>query len=275
MQIAKHIKELDINGITFIPNAISKKKCSYYTEVFENLIEKLQEKKIPLNATCQTIENPFRHDFELADLIYNKKVDNILKKLIDKNYVLINTNIINRIYKKFKYKKKERLGRDWHHDSRIVGNKKLEKGIFYLVIIMFNDFTKKNASTLYIPKSHTRKDQPKRKFNYKSKQLLGKAGTIAIFDAGLWHRAGKVSNSNRWSMYSYYGPWFIKPYYRFTDMLGLRFLQHLKKFKKKTKNNILRLLHYHSTPPKNEMERRYTLTKDPHVIKTEKRLKSN
>ena len=262
----KHIRELSEDGVTFIPNAISKKKCNYYINRFENIITKFEKNHIPLNTSCQTIENCFRHDLKLIDLIYHRKVDAILKKLIDKNYVLITTNVLNRIYRPFKYKRKERLGSTWHHDSRIVGNKTLEKGIFFLVLTMFNDFSKKNACTLYIPKSHMRRNQPKRKFNYKCKQILGKAGTIVIFDAGLWHKAGKISNNNRWGMYSYYGPWFVKPYYRFPDMLGDNFPRYLgDKVKNKTKENVLRLLHYYSTPPKNELERRYTLTKDIRV----------
>jgi len=262
----KHIKELSKDGITFIPNAVSQNKCDYYIDRFENIIKKLEKKNVPLNDVCQTIENCFRHDLRLINLIYHKKVDAILKELIDENYILIVSNLINRKKRKFKYTRPERLGKDWHHDSRVVGKKTLDKGFGYIVITMFNDFGKENASTLYVPNSHKKKTQPIRKFNYKCKQILGKAGTIAIIDAGLWHKAGEVSNSNRWGMYSYYGPWFVKPYYRYPDMLGQNFPKKLgNKISKAKKENILRLLHYYSTPPKNELERRYTLTKDAAV----------
>ena len=271
--LAKHIRELDKDGVTFIPNAVSKKKCSYYISKFENIIKKFEKRRIPLNTTCQTIENCFRHDLKLIDLIYHKKVDAILKKLIDKNYILIASNLLNRTYRPFKYTRPERLGKVWHHDSRVIRNKTL-KGFGYIAITMFNDFNKKNASTLYVPKSHMSKNQPVRKFNYKYKQILGKAGTIAIIDAGLWHKTGKVSftSANRWGLYSNYGPWYVKPYYRYPDMLGNHFPKRLgNKVRSNIKENILRLLHYYSTPPKNELERRYTLTKD---IKVNSILKS-
>ena len=272
MNNKKHIRELSKNGVTFIKNAISKKECKGYISRFENIIKKFEKNKVPLDESCQTIENCFRHDIELVNLIYHKKIDTILEKLIDRNYVLIDTTVLNRIRRNFEHKRKERLGRVWHHDSRVVGNKTLEKGIFFIVVTMFNDFTEENASTLYIPKSHLRRNQPKRKFNYKSKQLLGKAGTIVIFDAGMWHKAGKVSKNNRWGMFAYYGPWFVKPYYRFPDMLGHRFPKH---FKNKNKEDVLRLLHYYSTPPKNEFERRYTLTQDKKVVKIQKKLRAS
>ncbi len=50
---------------------------------------------------------------------------------------------------------------------------------------MLNDFTTENGATLYIPSSHFRRDIPERNRNYKCKKILGKAGTIVIFDSGL------------------------------------------------------------------------------------------
>jgi len=272
--MSKHIRDLHKDGITYMPNAVNKKKCTYYINRFENIIKKFEKKNVPLNDVCQTIENCFRHDLELVNLIYQPKVDKILKKLIDENYVLIVSNLMNRTKRQFKYTRPERLGKDWHHDSRVVGNKTLDKGFGYIVITMFNDFEKENASTLYVPKSHKKKTQPIRKFNYKHKQILGKAGTIAIIDAGLWHKAGKVSNNDRWGMYSYYGPWFVKPYYRFPDMLGRKFSKNLEnKVNKNVKENVLKLLHYYATPPVNELERRYTLTRNKKINEIEKSYK--
>ena len=67
-------------------------------------------------------------------------------------------------------------------------------------------------------------------------------------------------------MYSYYGPWFVKPYYRFPEMLGNDFSKNLgNKMNKDIKENVLKLLHYYATPPINEQERRYTLTQDRKV----------
>ena len=87
---------------------------------------------------------------------------------------------------------------------------------------MFNDFSKNNGGTLYVPKSHLiRNKKPKRYYNYSYKQIIAKAGTIAITDMALWHRAGdELSKKNRWSVFSYYGPWFMKPYYSYPEMLG-------------------------------------------------------
>ena len=107
-----------------------------------------------------------------------------------------------------------------------------------------------------MPKSHLiRNKRPKRFANYKSKQILGKAGTVVIIDTGLWHKASKeLSKNNRWSLFSYYGPWFMKPYFNFPDMLG-------KKYKEKINPKLQKILHYNSIPPVSELERVNTLVR--------------
>ena len=69
--IKKNLKELKKHGITTITNALSIRKCNYYINRFENLISKFEKNRIPLNTTCQVIENPFRHDLKLINLIIN------------------------------------------------------------------------------------------------------------------------------------------------------------------------------------------------------------
>ena len=51
---------------------------------------------------------------------------------------------------------------------------------------------------------------------------------MLIFDSGLWHKAGGGTNrEDRWSICNYYGPWWMKPYFRFTDILGTRRMKKL------------------------------------------------
>ena len=45
-------------------------------------------------------------------------------------------------------------------------------------------------------------------------------------DSGMWHKAGKSSNNSRWSIFSIYTGWFVKPYY------DSRKIKNLKKFLK-------------------------------------------
>ena len=255
MDIAKNIHELKEEGITFLPAVYSQKECENYINLCEKTVELFKNKGTKLDPKTQVIQNPFRHNTLFIELVYNKILDEVLSKLIDEDYILINSNIINRKLKPEINTGGFTLGNDWHTDSRYVGGVRLEKGFSYIAIIMFNDFTTENGATLYVPKSHLKREKPERNANYEAKQMLGKAGTMVIFDSGLWHKAGASTNNNRWSTYNYYGPWFVKPYFRYPEMLG-------QEYGKKLNKNLRRLLHYTSTPPLNEEEGSYTVIRE-------------
>jgi hypothetical protein len=252
--INKHIQNLKVNGITYLPREYSKNEIEHYKNKFEKIVDNFKKNKVPLNPNCQLIRNPYRHDLELSKLIYHKKVDKILKNLIGDDHILVNSTIINRKLSRDVSKHGVNMGDKWHTDSHYLNKKRMEKGLTYVAITLFDDFTKENGGTLYIPKSHNKRSIPKKKGNYNklSKFIIAKAGSIVIIDGGIWHKGGSPNSQDRWSMFSYYAPWFIKPYFRFPEMLG-------EKFGKKCNSELKRLFHYNSTPPLNEEESLYTL----------------
>ena len=252
--INKHIVNLKKNGITFLNNQFSIRECNLYKNKFKRIITNFQKKKIPINPECLLIRNPYRHDISLSKLIYNKKVDLILSQLIGKDHILVNSTIINRKLTNNVLKQSSNMGNTWHTDSHYLNGKRLEKGMTFVVIVLFDDFTKKNGGTFYLPKSHNKRSIPNRNGSYEkdSKVIEAKAGSIVIIDGGIWHKGGNPTHEDRWSMFSYYAPWFIKPYFRFPEMLG-------KEFGKKTNKYLKRLFHYNSTPPLNEEDSIYTL----------------
>jgi hypothetical protein len=252
--IKKHIENLENNGITFLNNQLSTSECNLYKKKFKKIIDNFKSKKIPINPECLMIRNPYRHDLSLSKLIYNKTIDLILSELIGPDHILVNSTIINRRLTRDVSIKSSNMGNDWHTDSHYLNGKRLEKGMTFVVITLFDDFTKKNGGTIYLPKSHKKRSIPNRNGNYEknSKIIQAKAGSIVIIDGGVWHKGGNPANEDRWSMFSYYAPWFIKPYFRFPEMLG-------KEFGKKTNKYLKRLFHYNSTPPLNEEDSIYTL----------------
>ena len=211
--------------------SILSKNVKHYNNKFLSIINTFKSNGVALNPACPMIRNPYRHDIELANLIYNKDVDLILKELIDVNYVLVNSTIINRKIDNSIKNFSNNMGDKWHTDSHYFKkNTRLEKGFSYIVIILFNDFTKQNGGTLYIPKSHLERSRPDKqgKYEKESKTITGKAGTVVIMDTGIWHKGGNPSEKDRWSMFSYYGHWFVKPYFRFPEMLGEKFGKETK-----------------------------------------------
>jgi ectoine hydroxylase-related dioxygenase (phytanoyl-CoA dioxygenase family) len=255
MNIDTHIKELQKDGLTILKNVLTVKDCEKFVKksnkIFEKYLKKKQTKTF--NNKCLWIPSPFRHDSDFYNLIFNRKLDKILTKLIDKDYVLTNSSIINRKITKHKLINGINMGDLWHTDSRYIAGKKLEKGFGYIAIIMLEDFNKENGCTQYVPKSHFYKKGPERKKKYKYKLMTGKRGSMIIMDTGVWHKGGEPTEKSRWSLYSYYSPWFVKPYYDYTKMIGEKKLKKMKK-------NVRKLLHYNSSPPINDDIRTQTLT---------------
>ena len=253
MNIKKHIAEINRNGFSKIENIFTKKECEEYIKKSEKLFQFLLKKKKvnTFNNEAQNLINAFEYDS--FKQVYIKKIDKLLRKLLDDNYVLINANIINR--RKFYHpniKQTKSRAAEWHSDSRYLGGKKVGKGLSYIVYIALEDFSKENGGTCYIPKTHLITKIPKRHANYKHKVLNLKRGNMVIFDSGLWHKGGKATNKSRWSIFNYYGPWWMKPYYLFDQMLGKKKLNNLN-------TNLKRMLHAYSTPPKSSSIRVKTL----------------
>lgn len=256
MDVRQKISEIRENGFTCFPNYINKEECEKYIDISEGVLEKLKvSNEYFMSNDAHYILSPFQYDEIFLKLIYDPLKDKILKELLDEDYTLISSSINNPKMKKIVNKKGEKIsGDDWHTDSRVLGGKRLDSGFCYLNVIMLDDFTLKNGGTHYVPGSHLRRDIPDRQGSYKYNVMEGKAGTMVIMDSGIWHRRGNLSDTSRWSMFNLYGPWFMKPYYRFYDMMG-------ESFGKRASKEIRRLLHYNSIPPVNEKDRVATLVK--------------
>jgi len=81
--------------------------------------------------------------------------------------------------------------------------------------------------------------------NLLQETLAAPAGSLVFFDSALWHRVGEPTAHSRWSVFNMYGPWFMKPYFRFTDNYDAAAAEQLSPA-------IRRVLHFNSIPPKDE-----------------------
>ena len=80
-----------------------------------------------------------------------------------------------------------------------------------------------------------------------------KEGSVCVMDTGMWHRGGTPGYNSRWSIFSIYSCWWVKPYYNYFNFFKKK--KHLiqKKYRK--------LLHFNSVPPISDNERLNTLVK--------------
>tara|TARA_B110000008_G_scaffold251321_1_gene265180 strand:- start:154 stop:951 length:798 start_codon:yes stop_codon:yes gene_type:complete len=247
MILADCLRKLDQNGLLLLEKIISEKKVRLIKKKLEKTLDKrIKKNQFVGDERNLILWNYFFDDKSLLELLELPLVDKILKQILDPNYVLQSSVAQSRsIFKKeLKVKKKAKLGISWHTDSRYLNRKKISKGFSYLVIIALDDFDKNNG-TRYIPKSHNFSKQPKRSFSklelkkLKVKTLKMKAGSVCIMDTGTYHQAGEPTVNSRWSIFSIYTGWFVKPYFDYSKIY--------KKFK--MTENTKRILHYFSRPP--------------------------
>ncbi len=258
MDYQKLAEEIRVNGLVTIPNVYSKDACRLYKEKADEVITKfIEQKKFLINQNCQYIINPFRHSEIFLDLLINEPTDNLLKILIDDDYVVINATMNNRkIRPDITTGYQKSLGDDWHTDSRYYdGGKRLDRGFGYLMCVMLDDFSEVNAGTHYVPGSHLLRTFPERQGNYKYNILTGEAGTVVVMDSGTWHRSGPPSPYNRWAVFNLFGPWYMKPYFDFPKMFSPEVASTLPK-------QIKKLLHFNTIPPRDEDERLSTLVRE-------------
>ena len=244
METKRIIREIDSKGYVILDNMLSKN----FTNKTKKKLEKILEKRLKNNEVVghhdnQVMYSYFYEDKSLLSLIHLPKIDLILKKLLEPNYVLQSTTAQNRIKdkinKKTKLKKKYKIGSTWHTDSRYLNNKRISKGFSFIVIIALDAFTKQNGPTQFIENSINFESKPKRRLKLKYKELIMKEGSVCIMDTGMWHKAGDSTQLSRWSIFSIYTGWFVKPYFNY--------LNFIKKNKVQKKYN--KLLHYNSVPP--------------------------
>lgn len=244
------LAELQRDGLTFIRSAFSAKQCAEFVCKLNALaIEYERKDLIDLGADTHKLMNFFRHDDDLMALVFNAHIDAIMKLAIGEDYVLILTNAINRSAL-VDNAKQINASDYWHTDSRVIGGRRMDFGFNYIVCTMLEPFTARNGATRHIPKSHFDRSTPDRHGDYAYETITGKAGDIAIMDAGLWHAGGPASRTSRWSIFSMYAPPFMKPYYEFHKMLAHR--------KDNLSPDLRRLFHFDFIPPLDEREAMYS-----------------
>ena len=249
------INDLNHKGFCIIKNFYPKKKCRFFKKEIEKILKiRIKKRKYVGSKNSIVLYNFFQENLKLTELIYNKKLDNILSKIIDKEYVLNNAvvrNVSNFKTKSKKFKSVIGTTSKWHKDSRYIQNHALYPPINYLLVTTLEDFSKKNGATKYIPFSHKLLKREKKQNYKKFKYLEADCGSLIILDVNLTHKAGDPSDISRWSVWNKYSPWFVKPYFQFHSFLK----------KKKLSKQLQKILHFNSTPPLNYTVRRDTIIK--------------
>ncbi|WP_158590402.1 phytanoyl-CoA dioxygenase family protein [Noviherbaspirillum cavernae] len=90
------------------------------------------------------------------------------------------------------------------------------------MLVMLDDFTLENGATRVLPGSHRQKEKPSDDaFNTDCEPILGKAGSVVLFNSYLWHKGGlNTTARNRVALTLSFGLAFVKPQMDYARYLG-------------------------------------------------------
>lgn len=241
-------------GVYVAKDVFSPKQCAYYIDFLEAaLLRCAKEERYFGNETYQVIYHYFTHDFRLIDLVDHSLIQEVMNQLIDSDFVLISPSARNRQTKQFRTSAQRTSGVGWHNDARYSrdGKTAFQPSLNFYALIMLEEFSVENGATQIIAGSHKLYKRPISRSLKDSgfgadqiSHIVGSVGSIAFFDAALWHAVGKTSNKSRWGVFNMYGPWFMKPYYDFGVMFSDEQFEAMTPLQRQ-------LLHYDSRPVPN------------------------
>lgn len=249
------VADLHTEGVVVVRNVLSEEQCNFYRDRLDRqLEERIETSSYCGNETNQVLDNYFQTDQELLPLIYQELTDRVMRQMIDDDYVLISPSARNRRTLSGVEFGRKTSGIGWHTDSRFIqGGQGFRPSLCYMTILCVDAFTEENGATHYVPKSHLRYQRPTdRDADLDYEFLTAPLGAMVIFDTALWHRIGDGSAKSRWGVFNTYGPWFMKPYHRFDEMVSNTTLDEMPPV-------FRQLLHLDSLPPKDHNESMITL----------------
>jgi len=248
------VQKIRHNGIAVLEDHLDRAYCDKMRGLLDRqLAERIDAGSYCGNEDSQVLDNYFMGFNELVTLIFQEVTDQVMRRLIDDDYVLISPSARNRRIMPSLSFGRRTSGVGWHTDSRFVGGQGIKPSLCYMSLICLDDFTASNGATHIIPRSHLRYERPDdRDADLPYDVLEAPKGSLIIFDTALWHRVGEPSRESRWGVFNTYGPWFMKPYHQFNEMFDDETLASFPQM-------IRQLLHLDALTPSDHNERMATL----------------
>jgi hypothetical protein len=109
-----------------------------------------------------------------------------------------------------------------HRVHRDVGTHAGSFRLLLNMLVMVDDFTMENGATHVLSGSHRSSDQPSEDIFWRyAERILGRAGSIVLFDSNVWHAAGvNVSDRCRTALTLSFSRPFYKPQMDYARFLG-------------------------------------------------------
>jgi ectoine hydroxylase-related dioxygenase (phytanoyl-CoA dioxygenase family) len=112
------------------------------------------------------------------------------------------------------------------------------------VLVLVDDFTLENGATHILSGSHSSPDRPPDEIFWRhAERIVGRAGSVVLFDSNVWHAAGRnVSDRSRAALTLSFSRPFYKPQMDYARFLGPEYGARLT-------DGLRQLLGYHAQVP--------------------------
>jgi hypothetical protein len=173
-----------------------------------------------------------------GDFLYEFYLDEYIRAYFDGEYILNSYGALDNLpYSEQAYAH----GQRFHRDVRTYSG---EFRLMLNMLVMIDDFTLENGATKIVPGSHKDSERPSDEYlELNTKRMIGKAGSILLFDSNLWHSAApNMSNASRKALTPTFSRPFFKQQMDYPRMLGDDYPKNAK---------MRQLLGYNSRTPSN------------------------
>lgn len=182
------VEELRINGFSVLDKVLDDKaleSCrTKMDELYEKQLQRFGEEKLKKIDELNIVRCPLAEDEFFLNISTNSKIVDIVSRLLGNYFILhLQNGIINK-------PNEEHHQSSWHRDlpyQEFISSKPLAISALFCV----DDFTEESGSTFVLPYSHKIESIPSKPYLQKHNvKILAKAGSVILFDAMVFHKAG-------------------------------------------------------------------------------------
>lgn len=233
------VKQIEQEGYVVVENLLDQNKCQHYKNQLNSSHDHFYSRYATVKQQSTHGLNNKSQEKVVFNL-HNKHID--FMRLINHSFTM---PIIGALLQKGSYNDSEPYiytgssGRSpsfdseqqLHIDSRVPGcNLALQAQCLWLL----DEFNEENGATRVVPRSHQYKFYPDNGKHYPEEVIItAPAGSVIIFNGGLWHGSSKKHNhENRWAVIVSYARWFYKQSFHMTHNTPKHIYELLNEFEK-------------------------------------------
>lgn len=186
--LTPHLEELSRMGFTVLPSVLKESEvqeyCGRLDEVYARQVEESGEELLARTRELDLARCPLLYDEQFLNLATHPRIHALVRAVLGSRFLLhLQNGIINR-------PDRAHHQSSWHRDlpyQEWTSSKPLALGCLVCLL----DFNEETGGTLVLPGSHLSERLPSEEYIKKNEQqACAEAGSVIVFDAMLYHRAG-------------------------------------------------------------------------------------